>query len=80
MNLPIKNLSMTDLGLKMKARLAYDNAAASAVWDRAAGTVTISGASNVNIPLTNPAFGTAYGSDFVRYTRAGNVVTVGQGI
>jgi hypothetical protein len=80
MNLPIKNLSMTDLGLKMKARLAYDNAAASAVWDRAAGTVTISGASNVNIPLTNPAFGTAFGSDFVRYTRAGNVVTVGQGI
>jgi hypothetical protein len=80
MNLPIKNLSMTDLGLKMKARLAYDNAAASAVWDRAAGTVTISGASNINIPLTNPAFGTAYGSDFVRSTQAGNVVTVGQGI
>ncbi len=79
-NLPIKNLSMTDLGLKMKARLAYDNAAASAIWDRAAGTVTISGASNVNIPLTNPAYGTAYGPDFVRYTQAGNVVTVGQGI
>jgi hypothetical protein len=79
-NLPIKNLSMTDLGLKMKARLAYDNAAAGGVWDRAAGTVTISGASNVNIPLTNPAFGTAYGSDFVRYTQAGNIVTVGQGI
>jgi hypothetical protein len=80
MNLPIKNLSMSDLGLKMKARLAYDNAAASGVWDRAAGTVTISGANNVDIPLTNPAFGTAYGSDFVRYTQAGNVVTVGQGI
>jgi hypothetical protein len=80
MNLPIKTLSMTDLGLKMKARLAYDNAAASAVWDRAAGTVTISGASNTSIPLTNPAFGTAYGPDFVRNTQAGEVVTVGQGI
>jgi hypothetical protein len=80
MNLPIKNLSMTDLGLKMKARLAYDNAAASAIWDRTAGTVTISGASNVNIPLTNPALGSAYGPDFVRYTQAGNIVMVGQGI
>ncbi len=79
-NLPIKNLSMTDLGLKMKARLAYDNAAVGAVWDRAAGSLTISGASNVNIPLTNPAFGTAYGSDFVRNTQSGDVVTVGQGI
>lgn len=80
LNLPVKTLSMTDLGLKMKARLAYDNAAASAVWDRVAGTVTISGASGVNIPLTNPALGTAYGPDFVRTTQAGNVVTVGQGI
>ena len=80
LNLPVKTLSMTDLGLKMKARLAYDNAAASAIWDRAAGTVTISGASGVNIPLTNPALGTAYGPDFVRATQAGDVITVGQGI
>jgi hypothetical protein len=79
-NLPVKTLSMTELGLKMKARLAYDNAAASAVWDRAAGVVTISGAAGVNIPLTNPAFGTPYGPDFVRYTQAGEAVTVGQGI
>ena len=80
MNLPVRTISMTELGLKMKARLAYDNAAASAVWDRTAGTVTISGTSGVNIPLTNPTFGTAYGPDFVRYTQAGDVVTVGQGI
>jgi hypothetical protein len=65
-NLPVQNLSIADIGKRLLARTAYDNAGASAIWNKTTGALTVSANNPTTIiPLTNPLQGTKYGSDRV---------------
>jgi hypothetical protein len=79
-DLPIQNLKMTKIGDRMRARMAYDAAGAQAIWNRTAGTVTVSANSTAQIPLTNPTLGTVYGPDRVVSVTTGQTLTVGAGL
>lgn len=72
--------SMTEIGQRMRARLAYDNASASAIWNKTTGVVRVSAANAAtDIPLTNTVQGNAYGTDKVLSVKDGASVTVGSG-
>lgn len=75
--LPVVNLSMADIAKRLLARTAFDNAGASAIWNKTTGALTIS-ASNPSaiIALTNPVQGTPYGQDRVLNATSGTTIII----
>ncbi len=75
--LPVLNLSMADIGKRLVARTAYDNAGASAIWNKTTGALTVN-ANNPTaiIPLTNALQGTQYGPDRVLNAVAGTTIII----
>jgi hypothetical protein len=76
-SLPVQNPSMADIAKRLLARTAYDNAGASAIWNKTTGALTVS-ANNPTaiIPLTNPLQGTQYGPDRVLNAVAGTTIVI----
>ena len=68
---------MADIGKRLLARAAYDNAGASAIWNKTTGALTVN-ASNLGaiIPLTNPVQGTQYGVDRVLNAVSGTTIFI----
>ena len=76
-NLAVQNLSMADIGKRLLARTAYDNAGASAIWNKTSGALTVSATNPTAIvPLTNPVQGTQYGSDRVLNAVSGTTILI----
>jgi hypothetical protein len=75
--LPVVNLSMADIARRLLARTAFDNAVASAIWNKTTGVLTLS-ANNPGaiIALTNPVQGTQYGPDRVLNAVSGTSIII----
>ncbi len=84
MGVPIVSLSMSDLGRQYAARMTYDASAASGIWNRTSGVVTLSANPGSTIPLTvpnsNSASGLTYGADKIVTLTPGSSLNVGSGI
>ena len=75
--LAVQNLSMSDIGKRLLARTAYDNAGASAIWNKTTGALTVSASDPTAIvPLTNRLQGVLYGQDRVLNTTSGTTIII----
>ncbi len=75
--LPVVNLSMADIAKRLLTRTAFDNAGASAIWNKTTGVLTVTSTNpSAIIPLTNPVQGTQYGPDRVLNAVSGTSIII----
>ncbi len=68
MQLPVENLTMTEIGHRARARLEVAAADVSAVLTLNTGEVTVAASPTVELEVTGLTGGTAYGSKLIRAT------------
>ncbi len=76
-NLAVQNLAMADIGRRLLARMTYDSAGASAIWNKTTGALTINATNpSALVPLTNPREGDKYGQDRVLNAKVGTTIKI----